>query len=212
MKAINPLIYEKTSEGEEMYDIFSRLLKERILFIGEDIMPDLANCIVSQLLFLDKQSEEEPIHIYINSDGGDLSSMFAIYDIMQFVKAPIYTYVLGTAASAAAVLLAAGNKGCRIALPNSEIMMHQPIGGVSGQITDITLTSKQMERSKRKMITILARHTGKTYECVERDCDRDYWMNPTMAIKYGIIDEVSKVNKQLPEVLHEVRRGRPKRQ
>ena len=205
-RALNPLIYEKTANGEEIYDVFSRLMKDRILFIGEDITSDLANCVISQLLWLDKQSDDE-ISIYINSNGGELTSMFAIYDIMQYIKAPIYTFVIGTAASAAAVLLAAGTKGYRFAMPNSEIMIHQPLAyGIEGQITDINLTSKQMDRSKKKMVNILARHTGKTYEQVERDCDRDFWMNPTMAVRYGLIDQIHGANKPLSEVLHEPRK------
>lgn len=206
IKALNPIIYEKTANGEEMYDVFSRLMKERILFIGEEITSDLANCVVSQLLWLDKQTQDEEISIYINSCGGDLISTFAIYDIMQYIKAPIYTFVIGTAASAAAVLLAAGTKGHRYALPNSEIMIHQPMCfGIEGQVTDITLNAKQMERDKKKMLTILARHTAKTYEQVQYDCERDFYMDPQMAIKYGIIDEITTPNKELPQVTHESR-------
>jgi len=203
-KAMNPLIYEKTANGEEMYDVFSRLMKERILFIGEDITSDLSNCVISQLLWLDKQSQEEPIEIYINSDGGELISAFAIYDIMQHIKAPIYTFVIGGAASAAALLLAAGTHGNRFAMPNAEIMIHQPsVGGISGQITDVSLSAKQLERNKKKMLNILARHTGKTYEQVGRDCERDFYMDPPLAIKYGLIDQITTPNKELPQILHE---------
>lgn len=200
---LNPLIYEKTANGEEIYDVFSRLMKDRIVFIGEDITPDLVNCLVSQLLWLEKQEEDEPIHLYINSGGGDLTSMFAIYDIMQLVKSPIYTYCLGIAASAAAVLLSAGSKGNRYALPNSEIMIHQPLAfGVEGQVTDVSIISRQLERSKTNMIKILARHSGKSYEQVEADCQRDLWLNPTEAIKYGLIDKMTTPSKELPSIEH----------
>lgn len=205
-KALNPIIYEKTQNGEEMYDVFSRLMKERILFIGEDITSDLANCIISQLLWLDKQNQDEEISIYINSCGGDLLSMFAIYDIMQHIKAPVYTFVIGTAASAAAVLLCAGQKEHRYSMPSAEIMIHQPSSyGLEGQVTDISLNARQMERGKKKMLTILARHTGKPYEQVERDCERDFYMDPPMAIKYGLIDAITTPNKELPQVTHESR-------
>jgi len=206
-KAFNPLIFEKSASGDEVYyDVFSRLLKERIIFVGEEITDELANSVVSQLLWLDKQSEEERIEMYINSEGGNLISMFAIYDIMQHVKAPVYTFALGTAASAAAVLLAAGKKGCRFSLPSSEIMIHQPLCfGIEGQVTDITINAKQMERNKKKMLNILARHTNKTYEMVERDCERDFFMDPPLAIKYGIIDEITgpSKDKEMPPVMHE---------
>ncbi|MFZ4768694.1 MAG: ATP-dependent Clp protease proteolytic subunit [Ferruginibacter sp.] len=200
-KAINPIIYEKTANGEEIHDIFSRLLKERILFIGEEITSDLANCVVSQLLWLDKQSQEEAINIYINSPGGEITSMFAIYDIMQYIKAPIYTFVIGSAASAAAVLLAAGTNGYRFALPSSEIMIHQPwAAGLQGQISEIAISTKQLQRDKKKMLTILARHTGKTYEQIEKDCDRDFYLDPQTAIKYGIIDKITAPSKELPPI------------
>lgn len=205
-KALNPIIYEKTVNGEEMYDVFSRLMKERILFIGEDITPELANCVISQLLWLDKQSSDEEISIYINSGGGDLTSCFAIYDIMQYIKAPICTFAIGTAASAAAVLLASGSKGYRAALINAELMIHQPsCFGIEGQITDVSINARQMERNKKKMLTILARHTGKTYEQVERDCERDFYMDPQAAIRYGLIDTITTPNKELPQVTHESR-------
>ena len=206
-KALNPMIFEKMANEDELFsDVFSRLLKERILFLGEQITDELANCIISQMLWLDKQSQDEEINIYINSGGGDICSMFAIYDIMQHIKAPIYTFVIGTAASAAAVLLCAGTKGHRYSLPSSEIMIHQPsCYGIEGQITDISINAKQMERDKKKMLTILARHTGKTYEQVQRDCERDFYLDPPNAIKYGLIDAITTPAKELPPILHESR-------
>jgi ATP-dependent Clp protease protease subunit len=201
---INPLIYEKTANGEKISDVFSRLMEERIIFLGEDIDSDVANNIVSQLLWLDNQSDEKEIHLYINSAGGCVNSMFAIYDIMQYVKAPICTYVIGLAASAASVLLCAGTKGSRYSLPNSEIMVHQPwINGIFGQVTDVNIQAEQLNKTKKSILSILARHTGNTYEKVEKDCERDLWLTPEMAIKYGLIDEITQPNKEIPPLLHE---------
>lgn len=190
IKNYSPMIYEKTDDGAAVYDVFSRLMKERILFLGEDIEPDMANSLISQMLWLDKQNND-PIDLYINSGGGDLNSMFAIYDVMQYISSPINTYVMGIAASAAAVLLSAGSKGCRYSLPNSEIMIHQPLTwGVSGQITDIEITGRQLSKAKERMLNILTLHSGKTYEEVQKDCERDYWLNPKEAVAYGLIDNV----------------------
>ena len=201
---INPLIYEKTANGEKISDVFSRLMEERIIFLGEEIDSDVANNIVSQLLWLDSQSDEKEIHLYINSPGGCVNSMFAIYDIMQYVKAPICTYVIGLAASAASVLLCAGTKGSRYSLPNSEIMLHQPwINGIFGQVTDVNIQAAQLNKTKKSILSILARHTGNTYEKVERDCERDLWLTPEMAVKYGLIDEITQSNKEIPPLLHE---------
>ena len=211
-RLLNPLIYEKTANGEEMYDVFSRLMKERILFIGEGIDSFVANSLVSQLLWLDSQNQDKEISLYINSPGGEISAMFAIYDIMQYIKAPVYTYVIGLAASAAAVLLSAGAKGGRYALPNSEIMIHQPwIDMLGGSITDINIQTKQLIRDKRKLISILARHTGKPFEHVERDCERDFFMTPREAIKYGLIDHYTEINKPIPELIHDNKFNRRKR-
>ena len=201
---INPLIYEKTANGEKISDVFSRLMEERIIFLGEDIDSDVANNIVSQLLWLDNQSDEKEIHLYINSAGGCVNSMFAIYDIMQYVKAPLCTYVIGLAASAASVLLCAGTKGSRYSLPNSEIMLHQPwINGIFGQVTDVNIQAAQLSKTKKSILSILARHTGNTFEKVERDCERDLWLTPEMAIDYGLIDQITQSNKELPPLLHE---------
>ncbi len=201
-KAYNPIVYEKTAAGEEsMYDIWSRLLRDRIVFLGEDLDSDVANCIVSQLLWLDKQNND-PISLYINCNGGDISGLFAIYDIMNFIESPVHTFVLGIAASAAAVLLCAGDKGNRYALPNSEIMIHQPLSGVQGQITEINIYNKQLLKSKKKMISIIARHSGKAYEEVEKDCERDFWISPEEAVRYGLIDKITETNKQVPPLKH----------
>lgn len=203
-RLLNPIIYEKTDKGVEIYDVFSRLMGERIVFLGEDIDSDVANSIVSQLLWLDHQDDEKEIHLYINSGGGDISAMFAMYDIMNYIKSPICTYVIGLAASAASILLCAGTKGSRYSLPNSEIMIHQPwIGGLSGQVTDVDIQTKQLIRTKKAVVSILARHTGNTYEKIERDCERDLWLTPEMAVKYGLIDEITEPNKELPPVLFE---------
>lgn len=190
-QSYNPVIYEKTGDGEAIYDVFSRLMKDRILFLGEDITSDLANCVISQMLWLEKQSCDDPIDLYINSCGGDLNSMFAIYDVMQFIRSPINTYVIGIAASAAAVLLSAGSKNCRYALPNSEIMIHQPLTwGLGGQVTDIEITGRQLTKAKERMLTILSNHTGKSLEEVKTDCERDFWLSPQEAVAYGLVDEV----------------------
>lgn len=201
-KLITPLIYEKTANGEEITDVFSRLMKERIIFLGEDIDSDVANNVVSQLLWLDSQNEDKEIHLYINSGGGDISAMFAMYDIMQYIKAPICTYVIGLAASAASILLCAGTKGCRYSLPNSEIMIHQPwIGGVGGQVTDVDIQTKQILKTKRTVLSILARHTGNTLKKVSRDCERDMWLTPEMALDYGLIDEITQPSKTIPPLV-----------
>lgn len=201
---ISPLIYEKTANGEEISDVFSRLMKERIIFLGEDIDSDVANSVVSQLLWLDSQNDEKEIHLYINSGGGDISAMFAMYDIMNYIKSPISTYVIGLAASAASILLSAGTKGCRYSLPNSEIMIHQPwIGGLGGQVTDVDIQTRQLLRTKKAVVSILARHTGNTYEKIEKDCERDLWLTPEMAVEYGLIDEITQPNKELPPLLYD---------
>ena len=201
---ISPLIYEKTANGEEICDVFSRLMKERIIFLGEDIDSDVANSVVSQLLWLDSQNDEKEIHLYINSGGGDISAMFAMYDIMNYIKSPISTYVIGLAASAASILLSAGTKGCRYSLPNSEIMIHQPwIGGLGGQVTDVDIQTRQLLRTKKAVVSILARHTGNTYEKIEKDCERDLWLTPEMAVEYGLIDEITQPNKELPPLLYD---------
>ena len=207
-KNFNPIIYERTAEGEEMYDVFSRLMKERIIFVGEEIEPEMANIIIAQLLWLDNQKADKEISLYINSPGGSISALFAIYDAMQYVKAPISTIAIGEAASAAAVLLSAGTKGNRLALPNTEIMIHQVlVSQLSGQATDIEISAKQLLKSKQQLVEILARHCGQPYEKVLRDCERDYYMTPKQAIKYGLIDGITTTHKEIPALIHEKKAG-----
>jgi ATP-dependent Clp protease, protease subunit len=185
-----PMVIEKSSMGERAYDIYSRLLKERIIFLGEPIDDAVANTLIAQLLFLDAESTKEDIKIYINSPGGSVTSAMAMYDTMQHVKADVATICLGQAASAAAVLLAAGAKGKRFALPNARIMIHQVMGGVEGQQKDIEIQAKEMLRIKDQINTILAKHTGQPLKKIEQDTDRDYFMAPDEAKKYGIIDKI----------------------
>ena len=198
----NMLIYEKTSEGEEMYDVFSRLMKERVIFVTGEIEEDSTNVIMAQLLWLSHQDSKKEIDLYINSPGGHVLCLFALYDVMQFIKAPIRTVVLGEAASAAAVLLASGQDGQRMAAPNSQVMIHQPwVGGVGGQVTDISIEVIQLEKLKRKLIEILARHVKKPYEEVEQDCERNYYLDAQQALDYGIVDSIIPFNKDIPELI-----------
>lgn len=185
-----PMVIEKSPMGERAYDIYSRLLKERIIFLGEPIDDAVVNTIIAQLLFLDAESSTDDIKIYINSPGGSVTAAMALYDSMQHVRADVSTIVLGQAASAAAVLLAAGAKGKRLALPNSRIMIHQIMGGVEGQQKDIEIQAKEMMRVKDQLNNILAKHTGQTLKKIEVDTDRDYFMTPDEAKKYGLIDKI----------------------
>ena len=185
-----PMVIEQTGRGERAYDIYSRLLKERIIFLGTEINDDVSNLIIAQLLFLQSEDAEKDISIYINSPGGTVTSGMAIYDTMQFLKCPITTYCVGQAASMGAVLLAAGTKGKRFALPNSRIMIHQPLGGSQGQATDIEIQTKEILRMKKRLNEILADHTGKPIKTIEKDTDRDFFMSAEEAVKYGLVDEV----------------------
>ena len=185
-----PTVIEQTGRGERAYDIFSRLLKERIVFIGPDINDYTANLTVAQILFLMSENKNQDINIYINTPGGILTAGLAIYDTMQFVPCDVATYCIGQAASMGAVLLAAGTKGKRHALPHSRIMIHQPWGGASGQAEDIVIQAKEIKRNKELLLDALQRHTGQSREVLERDTDRDFYMTPQEAKEYGIIDEV----------------------
>jgi ATP-dependent Clp protease, protease subunit len=185
-----PMVVEQTGRGERSYDIYSRLLKERIIFLGTEINDDVSNLIIAQLLFLQSEDAEKDISMYINSPGGVVTAGMAIYDTMQFLKCPITTYCVGQAASMGAVLLAAGTKGKRFALPNSRIMIHQPLGGSQGQATDIEIQTKEILRMKKRLNEILAAHTGKPLKTIERDTDRDFFMTAEDSVKYGLIDEV----------------------
>ncbi len=185
-----PIVVEQTARGERAYDIYSRLLKDRIIFLGTAITDEVANLAIAQMLFLDSEDSTKPISLYINSPGGYVTAGLAIYDTMQFVKSPMSTTVVGQASSIAAVLLAGGEKGRRTALPNSRIMIHQPWGGVQGQVTDIEIHTKELRKMKQLLNEILAYHTGQPIEKIERDTDRNFFMSPQEALEYGLIDKV----------------------
>jgi len=187
-----PTVIEKTNMGERAYDIYSRLLKDRIIFLGTEIDDTVANLVIAQLLFLESQDKTKDIKIYINSPGGSVTSGLAIYDAMQYVKPDVSTICVGMAASMAAVLLASGAKGKRFCLPNSEVMIHQVLGGVSGQATDIKIHAERILKIKDQLNTILAKHTGKKKVQVEQDTERDYFLDPGEALAYGLIDKVIK--------------------
>lgn len=190
-----PYVIEQTPRGERQYDIYSRLLKDRIIFLGQPIDDYYSNIIIAQLLFLDAEDSESDIYIYINSPGGYITSGLAIYDTMQYIKAEIRTICVGQASNISSLLLAAGTKGKRSALPNARIVMHQPLGGVSGQSKDIELQAKEILDIKDRLNQIYSLHTGKPLEQIERDTDRLFYMTPQQAKEYGIIDNVIEVNK-----------------
>jgi ATP-dependent Clp protease protease subunit len=187
-----PTVIEKTNYGERAYDIYSRLLKDRIIFIGSPIDDHMANAVMAQLLFLDAQNPKEDIKVYINSPGGVVTSALAIYDTMQYVRADVQTICVGLAASGAALLLAAGAKGKRFILPNSEVLIHQVMGGAQGQATDVDIHAKHIIKVKDRLNKILAKHTGQKLEKVENDTERDYFMSAEEALNYGIVDKVIK--------------------
>lgn len=189
-----PTVLEKSQFGERAYDIYSRLLKERIIFLGGPIDDDSANLIIAQLLFLESEDPKKDIYIYVNSPGGQVTAGLAILDTMNYIKPDVATVCVGIAASAAAVILSAGAKGKRFALPNSEVMIHQPWGGVQGQATDIEITAKHILKTREKLNKILAKNTGKPVSQIEKDVERDYYMSAEEAKKYGIIDEIHKTN------------------
>jgi len=192
-----PIVVEQTGRGERSYDIYSRLLKDRIIFIGVPIDDYVANLVIAQMLFLQMEDPKKDIHVYINSPGGSVTAGLAIYDTMQFVTCDVTTYCLGMAASMGAVLLSAGTKGKRFALPNSDIMIHQVSGGAQGAASDVERTVEYMFKLKKRLIGILAKHTGKTIEQVGFDSDRDYYMTAAEAKDYGLVDEVVKSRKEL---------------
>ena len=185
-----PYVIESTSRGERSYDIFSRLLKERIIFLGEEVTDTSAGLIVSQLLFLESEDPNKDIHLYINSPGGSVSAGLAIYDTMNYIKCDVSTVCFGMAASMGAFLLAGGAKGKRFALPNAEVMIHQPSGGAQGQATEIQIVAEKILQTKKKLNEILAANTGQPYEVIERDTDRDNYMTAQEAMEYGLIDRV----------------------
>jgi ATP-dependent Clp protease, protease subunit len=189
-KNVIPMVIESSGRGERAYDIYSLLLKERIIFLGTPIDDQVANLIVAQLLFLNHEDPEREIFMYINSPGGIIYAGLAIYDTMQMISNPISTVAVGVTASFGTVLLAAGAKGRRYALPNATIHMHQPLGGAQGQATDIEIQAKQILRLKALLLNILAKHTGQPLEVIERDSDRDYYLEAKTAVEYGLIDQV----------------------
>lgn len=195
MTTLIPTVIEKVPGGERAYDIYSRLLKDRIVFLGGPINDAVANTVIAQLLFLDHEDPKKEIKMYLNTPGGVVSAGLAIYDTMQFVKADVSTICVGMAASMGAVLLGAGKKGKRIALPNSEILLHQVMGGAEGQASEIEITAKQILKMKEKINELLAKHTGQPKSKIEKDTDRDFYLTPVEAEKYGLIDQIIKTKK-----------------
>jgi ATP-dependent Clp protease protease subunit len=194
-QALIPIVVEQTGRGERAYDIFSRLLKDRIVFIGMAINDEVSNLIIAQLLFLQAEDAEKDISMYVNSPGGSVTAGLAVYDTMQFLKCDVATYCVGQASSMAALLLAAGTRGKRFALPNARIMVHQPWGGVQGQASDISIQAREILRLRDRVNEILAEHTGKPLDVVTKDTDRDFFMSASEAKEYGIVDEVVKSRK-----------------
>ncbi len=185
-----PIVVEQTGRGERAYDIYSRLLRDRIVFLGVPVSDEVANLITAQMLFLESEDPEREIHLYINSPGGSVTAGLAIYDTMQYIRPPVSTLCLGQAASMAAWLLAAGASGKRFALPHSRIMIHQPLGGVQGQATDIDIQAREILRMREQLNNILVKHTGQSLRKIERDTDRDLFMTGKQAVEYGLVDEV----------------------
>ncbi|MCI8774877.1 MAG: ATP-dependent Clp endopeptidase proteolytic subunit ClpP [Lachnospiraceae bacterium] len=197
--ALVPYVIEQTSKGERSYDIYSRLLKERIIFLGEEVNETTASLVVAQMLFLESEDPEKDIHLYINSPGGSVTAGMAIYDTMQFIKCDVSTVCIGMAASMGAFLLAGGAKGKRMALPNAEIMIHQPLGGAQGQATEIEIAAKHILQTKEKLNKILSENTGQDYEVIAADTERDNWKSAEEALAYGLIDRVITNHKDAAE-------------
>ena len=185
-----PMVVEQTGRGERAYDIFSRLLKDRIVFLGTQVTDEIANLVIAQMLFLESEDPEKDIHFYINSPGGSVSAGLAIYDTMQYIRPPVSTLCLGQAASLGALLRTAGEKGKRFALPYARIMIHQPLGGAQGQATDIDIQAREILRVREQVNNILAKHTGQSLKRIEKDTDRDFFMTSKQAVEYGLVDEV----------------------
>ena len=200
MITLVPMVVEQTNRGERAYDIYSRLLKDNIIFVGRPIDDDIANLVIAQMLFLEVENPEKDIQLYINSPGGSITAGFAIYDTMQYVKPDVSTIVMGQAASAAAVLVLAGTKGKRYALPHSRVLLHQPYGGAEGQAVDIEIQAKEITRYRRLLEELIAFHTGQPLERVSRDTDRDFILTAEGAVEYGIVDEVITSRKITPEL------------
>jgi len=190
MSNLVPIVVEQTGRGERSYDIYSRLLKDRIVFLGTEVNDDVANLVTAQFLFLEAEDPEKEISFYINSPGGSVTAGLAIYDTMQFIKPPVSTLCLGQAASMGAVLLTAGHRGRRYALPHSRIMIHQPLGGAQGQALDLEIQAREILRMREELNNIFVRHSGQKLSKIEKDTDRDMFMSPDQAVEYGLIDEV----------------------
>ncbi|MDA0944539.1 MAG: ATP-dependent Clp endopeptidase proteolytic subunit ClpP [bacterium] len=190
MSTLIPMVIEQTGRGERSYDIYSRLLKERIVFLADGVSDSMASTVIAQLLFLEAENSEKEIFMYVNSPGGVVTSGMAIYDTMQYIKSPVSTICIGQAASMGALLLCAGEAGKRYALPNARIMIHQPLGGAQGQATDIEIQANEILRIKKRLNDILVHHTGQPLEKIQADTERDYFMTADEALKYGIIDEI----------------------
>ena len=192
MSNLTPVIIETTDGGERAYDIYSRLLKDRVIFMGGGVGDETANLIIAQMLFLNSEDDNADIHFYINSPGGSVSAGLAIYDTMQFINASINTYCVGLAASMGAVLLMGGAKGKRYALPNSSVLLHQPLiqGSITGPATDLQIEAEEMLRVRGRLYSIISTHTGKPLEQVEEDCDRNYWLDAKQSLEYGVVDKV----------------------
>jgi ATP-dependent Clp protease protease subunit len=185
-----PIVVEQTGRGERSYDIYSRLLKDRIIFVGSEIEDGMANLVVAQLLFLESEDPDKDVFLYVNSPGGSVTAGLAIYDTMQYIKCPVSTICTGLAASMGALLLAGGDSGKRIALPNARILIHQPSGGSRGQATDIKIQADEILKTRHTLNNILARHTGQPMDRIERDTERDYYMSADEAVEYGLVDKV----------------------
>jgi len=190
MSNLVPMVVEQTGRGERAYDIYSRLLKDRIVFLGTEVNDDVANLITAQFLFLESEDPEKEINFYINSPGGSVTAGMAIYDTMEFIRPAVSTLCMGQAASMAAILLLAGAKGRRYALPHSRIIMHQPLGGMQGQASDLEIHAKEILHAREEINNIIMKHTGQNLRKIEKDTDRDYFMSPEQAVEYGLIDEV----------------------
>ena len=195
-----PIVIEQTNRGERSFDIYSRLLKDRIVFLGTPIDDNVGNLVLAQLIHLESEDPEKDINLYINSPGGDITSLFAVYDTMQYIRCDVSTIVMGQAASAAAVLLLAGAKGKRFALPHSRVLLHQPHGGAQGQAVDIEIQAKEILRYRQLLDQIISEHTGQNVDKVKQDTDRDYILTPEQAKEYGIVDEVLSSRKIRPEL------------
>ena len=196
-----PIVIEQTNRGERSFDIYSRLLKERIVFLGTPIDDQVANLVMAQLLHLESDEPEKDINLYINSPGGEMTTLFAIHDTMQYIKPDVSTIVMGQAASAAAVLALSGTKGKRYALPHARVLLHQPYGGAEGQAVDIEIQAKEIVRNRELMNEIIARHTGQPLERVSKDTDRDFILTAEQAVEYGAVDEVITSRKMRPELV-----------